>query len=160
MQRKPDWKGLFVDGLHFSPDGQQAVLELVMKTIDKTLPHLRHGPQLQPAAACDLCRSCCRSHAEVTLPESHIQHVREACFRSERLPPVSLARQHSMALRCGDVMSLVADWDGVCREQTMRTDYPLLEDIDFSNIDQSFSDWAHAEGSLPQPECPTDSTRE
>ena len=43
LQRKPDWKGLFVDGLHFSPEGQQAVLKLVLKTIDKSLPHLRHG---------------------------------------------------------------------------------------------------------------------
>ena len=58
------------------------------------------------------------------------------------------------------VTHLNVDDDGLRREQTMRTDFPLLEDIDFSNIDQSFSDWANAKGSLPQPECPTDSTRE
>ena len=54
-QRKPNWQGLLVDGLHFKPDGQQAVLKLLTKAINENLPHLRHGPQLQTQPPMQMC---------------------------------------------------------------------------------------------------------
>lgn len=40
-----NWQStFFTDGLHFNADGQQAVLKLLVETIDQHLPHLRYEP--------------------------------------------------------------------------------------------------------------------
>ena len=42
LQEYINWRSTFFnDGLHFNPDGNQAVLKLLLEVIDSELPHLR-----------------------------------------------------------------------------------------------------------------------
>ena len=41
IQRRKDWRECLNDGLHFTPDGNAVVYELLQATIDEALPHLR-----------------------------------------------------------------------------------------------------------------------
>ena len=41
LQRRDDWRELFVDGLHFNDQGQQAVWAALQELLDATLPSVR-----------------------------------------------------------------------------------------------------------------------
>jgi hypothetical protein len=46
LQKIPDWPSLLSDGLHFTPEGNAAVYDLLMELIDNQLPQFRSYPVL------------------------------------------------------------------------------------------------------------------
>jgi hypothetical protein len=64
LQSRDDWRELFVDGLHFNDQGQQAVWAALQQLLDATLPSVRPALCARPGELC-----CLSAHLRLLLTE-------------------------------------------------------------------------------------------